>query len=116
MPKQTEETHSPMAGVLPYPETAVSNVENSLMHNTRFARRKTAAQKAAQTQHADVASRKSASVKGDRVQKEVHRKPSPRSTAKIFGWDSPTFRAIWRQILDGSCSTAAIIELHTVRG
>jgi hypothetical protein len=41
---------------------------------------------------------------------------SPRSTTETFGWDSPNFLAIWRQILDGSCSTAAIMELHTVRG
>ena len=52
----------------------VSNVENSLMHNTRFACRQTAAQKAAQMQRADVASRKIASVKGHRVQKETRRK------------------------------------------
>jgi len=59
----------------------VSNVENSLMHNTNFACRQTAAQKAAQTQRADVARRKIVSIKGDRVQKEVRTaNRSPRRT------------------------------------
>jgi hypothetical protein len=50
------------------------------------------------------------------VQKEGRTANWSPSTMKTFGWDSPNFLAIWRQILDGSCSTAAIMELHTVRG
>ena len=71
MPKLTQVTHSSMAWVLTCPQTTVSNSENSLMHHTRFGCWQTAAQKADQPQRADVASRKIACVRGDRVKKEV---------------------------------------------
>lgn len=55
---------------------------------------------------------------GDRVEaprKQLYwRNWSTRSTSKNLGLDSPNFLAIWRQILDGSCSTAAIMDVHIV--
>jgi hypothetical protein len=84
--------------------TTLPGAENSLMHNNTLrmsadccAISSSTALNRAQPQRADVDSRKIASLKGDRVQKEVRPASScmnetlPRSTSKTLGWDSPNF-------------------------
>jgi hypothetical protein len=115
MPKQTQVTHSPMARVLRYPEMTVSNVENSLMHNTSFACRQAAyCAKSSSNTTCRCSQSQNCVRKGRSCAKgSAHRKLIAKKYFENFGWDSPNFLAIWRQILDSSCSTAAIMELHS---